>query len=101
MDNFHYRRSIGLAQSEVGFHGTRPIDKEAHCRGLAKFLQRWQAVDIGHPEAAAWLSAHGAGFGLCRVYRNEPWHFELRPAATSQGCPPLYADPTHDPRMQG
>jgi zinc D-Ala-D-Ala carboxypeptidase len=59
-----------------------------------------QAVDIGHPGAAAWLAAHGAGYGLCRIYGNEPWHFELRPAAVRHGCPPVYADPTQDPRMQ-
>lgn len=58
------------------------------------------AVDIGRPDAAAWLSEHGAAFGLCRIYRNEPWHYELRPAAVDRGCPRTYADPTHDPRMQ-
>jgi zinc D-Ala-D-Ala carboxypeptidase len=58
------------------------------------------AVDIGPSAAAAWLSAHGAQYGLCRIYGNEPWHFELRPQATDNGCPPVYADPTHDPRMQ-
>ena len=58
------------------------------------------AVDIGPSGAAAWLSAHGAAYGLCRIYGNEPWHYELRPEASDQGCPPTYADPTHDPRMQ-
>jgi zinc D-Ala-D-Ala carboxypeptidase len=58
------------------------------------------AVDIGPPDAAAWLSEHGADYGLCRVYGNEPWHYELRPEAVDHGCPPVYADPTHDPRMQ-
>jgi len=58
------------------------------------------AVDIGHSDATAWLSEHGAEDGLCQIYRNEPWHYELRPEATSRGCPPMYADPTHDPRMQ-
>ncbi|MEU8118745.1 M15 family metallopeptidase [Spirillospora sp. NPDC049024] len=57
------------------------------------------AVDIGHPDAAAWLSRHGAGFGLCQVYRNEPWHYELRADAADRGCPHPYADPTQDPRM--
>jgi D-alanyl-D-alanine carboxypeptidase len=57
------------------------------------------AVDIGST-AAAWLSRHGAAYGLCRIYRNESWHYELRPEAVGRGCPPLYADPTHDPRMQ-
>jgi hypothetical protein len=57
-----------------------------------------EAVDLG-PDATAWLSANGAKYGLCQTYRNEPWHYELRPAATDHGCPPMYADPTHDPRM--
>jgi hypothetical protein len=37
---------------------------------------------------------------LCQIYRNEPWHYELRPVAIEHGCPAMYADPTHDPRMQ-
>jgi D-alanyl-D-alanine carboxypeptidase len=58
------------------------------------------AVDIGRSDATAWLSGHGAGYGLCQIYGNEPWHYELRLAAVDQGCPPMYPDPTHDPRMQ-
>jgi hypothetical protein len=58
------------------------------------------AVDVGPFAATAWLSEHGAGYGLCQIYGNEPWHYELRPEAVDQGCPPMYADPTHDPRMQ-
>lgn len=59
-----------------------------------------EAIDIGPSDAAAWLAWRGAAYGLCQIYRNEPWHYELRPAAIAQGCPPMYADPTHDPRMQ-
>ena len=58
------------------------------------------AVDIGHDDARSWLSKHGAKYGLCQTYRNEPWHYELRPRAVDHGCPAKYADPTHDPRMQ-
>jgi hypothetical protein len=58
------------------------------------------AVDIGPSGAAAWLSEHGAAYGLCQIYGNEPWHYELRPEAAAHGCPAMYADPTHDPRMQ-
>ena len=58
------------------------------------------AIDIGPSAAATWLSKHGTAYGLCQIYRNEPWHFELRPEATDHGCPTMYADPTHDPRMQ-
>ena len=57
------------------------------------------AVDMG-PDATAWLSEHGAKYGLCQIYSNEPWHYELRPKAIDHGCPPMYADPTHDPRMR-
>jgi D-alanyl-D-alanine carboxypeptidase len=57
------------------------------------------AVDIGPSDAAGWLSEHGAAYGLCRIYANEPWHYELRTEATAGGCPPTYSDPTHDPRM--
>jgi LAS superfamily LD-carboxypeptidase LdcB len=67
-------------------------DTSAHVSG--------DAVDIGPSTAAAWLSQHGAAYGLCRIYANEPWHYELRPGAADQGCPAMYADPTHDPRMQ-
>ena len=58
------------------------------------------AVDIAHADADAWLSAHGAAFGLCQIYGNEPWHYELRPAAVDRGCPAMYADPSDDPRLQ-
>ena len=67
-------------------------NKSAHVSG--------DAVDIGPSDAATWLSEHGAEYGLCQIYGNEPWHFELRPEAIDHGCPPMYADPTHDPRMQ-
>ncbi|HEX6336537.1 MAG TPA: M15 family metallopeptidase [Jiangellaceae bacterium] len=67
-------------------------DTSAHVSG--------EAVDIGYSDARAWLSEHGAKYGLCQIYRNEPWHYELRPESIDRGCPAMYADPTHDPRMQ-
>ena len=66
-------------------------DRSAHVSG--------DAVDIGPSGAAAWLSEHGAEYGLCQIYRNEPWHYELRSEAIGHGCPPVYADPTHDPKL--
>jgi zinc D-Ala-D-Ala carboxypeptidase len=56
------------------------------------------AVDIGHSDATAWLAKHGAKYGLCQIYSNEPWHYELRPDAVDHSCPPPYADATQDPR---
>jgi zinc D-Ala-D-Ala carboxypeptidase len=67
-------------------------DRSAHVSG--------DAVDIGPAGATAWLSEHGAAYGLCPIYGNEPWHYELRPQAIDHGCPPVFADPTRDPRMQ-
>jgi zinc D-Ala-D-Ala carboxypeptidase len=67
-------------------------DTSAHVSG--------DAVDIGPSAATAWLSEHGAEYGLCQIYGNEPWHYELRTEAIDRGCPPMYADPTQDPRMQ-
>jgi hypothetical protein len=58
-----------------------------------------QAVDLGRP-ARAWLAEHGAKYGLCQIFANEPWHYELRPEAIEQGPPPMYPDPSHDPRMK-
>ena len=52
------------------------------------------AVDIGPARAVAWLSRHGAAFGLCQIYTNEAWHYELRLDAIDRGCPRMYADPT-------
>ena len=58
-------------------------DASAHVTG--------DAVDIGPAEGAYWLIEHGAVYGLCQVFANEIWHFEL---ATEPGgaCPALLPD---------
>ncbi|OMC40315.1 peptidase [Mycobacterium sp. GA-1841] len=50
-----------------------------------------EAVDVGGPQADHWLIANGARFGLCRIYANELWHFELV-ADPAGNCPPLLPD---------
>lgn len=52
------------------------------------------AVDLGSYDALEWLSVNGAVYGLCQIYENEPWHYELRPSAIEEGCPAMYADPS-------
>lgn len=116
------RAATDAARSSVTFYvesGWRSPDYQARLlnRAIAKYgseevAARWvarpetsahvsgDAADIGHVAAAAWLSKHGTTYGLCQIYRNEPWHYELRPEAVSRGCPRMYADPTHDPRMR-
>jgi hypothetical protein len=69
-----------------------PPNRSAHVSG--------DAVDVASSDAIAWLSRHGADYGLCQIYDNEPWHYELRPSAIGDGCPARFQDTTHDPRMQ-
>ena len=47
-----------------------------------------EAVDVGGVGADQWLIANGPRFGLCRIYANELWHFELASDAMGN-CPPL------------
>ncbi len=50
-----------------------------------------RAVDVGPADADEWLISNGSQFGLCQVFANEIWHFEL--AADQDGhCPPLKAN---------
>ncbi|SEH69200.1 D-alanyl-D-alanine carboxypeptidase [Mycolicibacterium rutilum] len=51
-----------------------------------------KAVDIAPVEADRWLIANGRKFGLCQIYANEIWHFEL--AAVDGRCPPLKPNAT-------
>lgn len=47
-----------------------------------------KAVDVGPVEADTWMIRNGSRFGLCQIYANEIWHFEL--AVDQQGnCPAL------------
>ncbi|MGZ6780414.1 MAG: M15 family metallopeptidase [Mycobacterium sp.] len=47
-----------------------------------------KAIDVGPAEADIWMVRNGSRFGLCQIYANEIWHFEL--AADHNGtCPPL------------
>jgi D-alanyl-D-alanine carboxypeptidase len=47
-----------------------------------------QAVDVGGQGTDHWLIANGSRFGLCQIYANELWHFELATDAAGR-CPPL------------
>jgi zinc D-Ala-D-Ala carboxypeptidase len=58
-------------------------EKSSHVTG--------KAVDIGPTAADLWLRQHGNRYGLCQIYANETWHYEL---ATEPGgiCPRPIAD---------
>ena len=59
-----------------------------------------EAVDLGPLPVLDWLAQRGSDYGLCQTYANEPWHYELRPDAVTDGCPKMYTDPTEDPRTK-
>ena len=90
--SFFARRSSSTGLKRKLARCVATADTSAHVSG--------DAIDIGNFDATAWLSDHGAEYGLCQIYRNEPWHYELRRQAIDRGCPAMYADPTQDPRMQ-
>jgi hypothetical protein len=54
------------------------------------------AVDVGLTDADSWLQQHGVRYGLCQIYANERWHFEI---ATTPGgaCPAQYPDASSRP----
>lgn len=58
-------------------------DNSAHVTG--------DAIDVGPWEGMTWLAENSWEFGLCRVYENEPWHFEVR-GEIGEDCPPLLMD---------
>ncbi len=69
-----------------------PPESSAHVSG--------DAVDLGPVDAVSWMSEHGSEYGLCQIYSNEPWHYELRPEAVDRGCPAMFVDAAHDPRLR-
>ncbi|MDO9397513.1 MAG: M15 family metallopeptidase [Herbiconiux sp.] len=60
-------------------------------RGDASKHVTGEAVDLATAGAMDWLNRFGGPFGLCQVYTNEAWHFEL--TADEQGtCPAQLPD---------
>jgi zinc D-Ala-D-Ala carboxypeptidase len=93
LQNYLFREAVAeYGSEEEAARWVATPDKSLHVSG--------DAVDIAPVKARKWLSKHGADYGLCQIYRNEPWHFELRPEAIDGRCPRMYANPTQDPRMQ-
>jgi D-alanyl-D-alanine carboxypeptidase len=87
----HQQRLLTEAISKYGseeaaLHWVSTPDTSAHVTG--------DAVDIGPTEADDWLSQHGSDYGLCQIFANEIWHFEL--ATTAGGrCPDMLPDSTY------
>lgn len=62
-----------------------PPDKSSHVTGFA--------IDVQPAAAYRWLQATAGSFGWCRIYDNEPWHFEYRAKYTTGGCPDRLPEP--------
>ena len=86
------RRSRSTAPKRRPPDGWPPPTRLLTCRGTRS--------TSGPPMPRRGCPSTAPQYGLCQIYGNEPWHYELRPEAIDHGCPPMYADPTHDPRMQ-
>lgn len=71
---------------EVADQLVLPWEKSAHVTGYA--------VDVHPATAFSWLQARAGVDGWCRIYDNEPWHFEFADEYRS-GCP------TRLPKPQG
>ncbi len=57
-----------------------PPARSAHVKGYA--------VDVQPQSGHRWLQATGGSLGFCRIYDNEPWHFEFSASYPVKGCPP-------------
>lgn len=62
-----------------------PPEKSAHVVGIA--------VDAQPADAYQWLQSTKGSLGFCRIYDNEPWHFEYNPAYRTEGCPARLPEP--------
>ncbi|MCF8611441.1 D-alanyl-D-alanine carboxypeptidase family protein [Gordonia sp. HY285] len=76
------RQAIREQGEDYAASHVKSSTESEHVRGLA--------VDVGPADAAYWMSRHGAEFGLCQVYANEVWHYEL--TADDGVCPPMRRD---------
>ena len=85
-DYLHKRAIAKYGSAEEASKWVLPPDKSHHPDGIA--------LDInypGDPDDTKWLELNGYKFGLCRVYKNEWWHFEPL-VAPGETCPPLVAN---------
>lgn len=71
-----YVKDYGLAAART--YVLTP-DKSAHVKGYA--------VDVQPASGYQWLQATKGRLGWCRIYDNEPWHFEYSLVYRTSGCP--------------
>ncbi len=85
--DYLFKRAIQkYGSAEEASKWVLPPSKSHHPDGIA--------LDInypGNPGDTKWLEVNGYKYGLCRVYKNEWWHFEPV-IAPGEPCPPLVAN---------
>jgi hypothetical protein len=98
----------GLALDVRPTEGARWLEQHGWRYGLYRvYDNEWwhfeyrtvEPVRLPHPAAAARLSEHGAAYGPCQIHGRQPRHYAL-PDAVDDGCRPMVADPTEDPRTR-
>ena len=77
-----YVQQFGKAAADVY---VLPPEKSAHVKGYA--------VDVQPAAAYQWLQATKGAQGWCRIYDNEPWHFEYSRSYLTAGCPARLPQP--------
>lgn len=77
-----------LFDEAVASYGSRDVASQFVASPDVSMHVVGKAVDVGPTNADDWMIRNGPRFGLCQIYANEIWHFEL--VADAQGnCPPL------------
>ena len=106
------RKAADAAEREQGIHlvvtsgwrsvayQQRLLDQAIDRYGSAEEAAKWvstpevsrhvtgDAIDIGPFDGTLWMQSNAERFGLCQIYSNELWHYELA-AKLGGSCPPL------------
>jgi hypothetical protein len=80
-----------LFDDAVGTYGSAEIASQYVASPQVSKHVVGKAVDLGPADADDWLIRNGSAFGLCQIYANEIWHFELA-SDYGDACPPLRAN---------
>ena len=73
------RRSRSTARKRKPPAGWPRPTRRLTCRGTRS--------TSGPPTPRRGCPSTAPRYGLCQIYGNEPWHYELRPDAVDHGCP--------------
>lgn len=81
----------GLLRDAIETHGSERAAREFVSTPEGSKHVTGEAIDIARVDPALWLEQYGSNYGLCRVFANESWHFELVTEPGGQ-CPVMLAN---------